>query len=123
MGERLSLGRTALWGVPWDDRISRVHASMIWDGQALIVQQSEAARNSIFFEGNPAQDFQVNPGGSFVIGGTTFTLAAERAFVTVALPQPAEQQSYKVQYLRRHRFRHADERIEILSRLPEVITA
>ena len=122
-GEKILLGRSSLWATPWDDRISRAHVELIWDGETLAVKKIPAARNPVFFRGSESTEFQLPPGEHFVIGGTTFTLAAERALATVALPQPAQQHAFSAQHLRRLRFRHADQRIEILSRLPEVISS
>jgi adenylate cyclase len=122
-GETIVLGRASAWAAPWDDRISRVHVQLVWDGQMLAVCKIPTARNAVFFGGNETTEFRVAPGEHFVIGNTTFTVAAERAFVTVAVQQPAQQQAFTAQYLRRMRFRHADQRIEILSRLPEVMSA
>lgn len=122
-GEAVLLGRNASWSVPWDDRISRRHAELLWDGEKLTVRKLPDARNPLFVNGAERDEFVLIPGNHFVIGGTTFTLAADRAFVTVAVPQPSQQQAFSAQYLRRMRFRHADQRIEILSRLPEVMSA
>ena len=61
-------------------------------------------------------------GEHFVIGETTFTLVDDQINVSLDLPQPLREQSFSPQYLKRVRYRNADERIEILSRLPEVIS-
>ena len=123
LNETVVLGRSSAWAASWDDRISRAHAELVWDGKDLTIRKLPAARNPVFVAGEEATEFRICSGSHFVIGGTTFTLVAERAFVTVALPQPAEQQAFSAQYLRRMRFRHADQRIEILARLPEVMSA
>lgn len=123
LGEPIVLGRASGWAAPWDDRISRAHAELTWNGRELFVRKLPEARNEIFVDGKEVPETRITPGMTFVIGSTSFMLADERAFVTVALPHPAEQQTFSAQYLRRMRFRHADQRIEILSRLPEVMTA
>jgi adenylate cyclase len=119
----LFLGRTAQWPTPWDEHVSRVHAEVVWSGEALKVTKIPSAKNEIFLGGAANQQFSILPGEHFVIGGTSFTLASERAFVTLEMPKPTRQQAYSSQYLRQMRFRHADQRIEILSRLPEVVSA
>jgi adenylate cyclase len=120
--EPIVLGRTSLWSVAWDDRISRKHATLDWNGTSLTVRALSNARNPMFFHGQTSSEFQVLPNEHFVIGGTTFTLIDQRAPISIELPQPAHQQSFSTQYLRHTQFRHADERIEILSRLPELIS-
>jgi len=122
-GERVVLGRApGPWAVPWDPRVSRLHAEVLWSGDALTVRQMPDVRNPIFFHGQEAAEFTLRPGEHFVIGRTTFTLADQRVDVRGDDPQPAQQQSYSAQYLKEIRFRNPDYRIEVLSRLPEVIS-
>lgn len=122
-GEPIVLGRSAVaWAVPWDQRISRRHAELTWTGDRLSVVQMPGVRNPIFFQGKEAERFVLRPGEHFVIGHTTFTLATQRASITVDDPQPVQQQSYSSQYLKQVRFRNPDYRIEVLSRLPEAIS-
>ncbi len=42
--------------------------------------------------------------------------------VTTDAPEPVQQQSFSAQYLKGVRFRNPDHRIEVLSRLPDVIS-
>ena len=58
-----------------------------------------------------------------MIGDTTFTLTDERATVTLEAPQPVTERTFSAQYLKDLRFRDADERIEVLSRIPEIISS
>ncbi len=122
-GERLVLGRTAgLWAVPWDQHVSRQHAELLWSGGALEVRQLPAVRNPIYVEGKEAGRFTIRPGEHFVIGQTTFTVVDQRVSVAGDAPQPVQQQSFSSQYLKQLRFRNPDHRIEVLSRLPDVIS-
>lgn len=121
--EWVVLGRTAAWAVPWDDRISRNHAELLWDGTKLLVRRASSARNPLFFRGNEVSEATLMPGDQFVIGSTRFTVATDQALVTLAAPAPAEQQAFSSQHLRALRFRHADQRIDTLSRLPEVLSS
>lgn len=109
------------WSTPWDDRISREHVQVCWDGKQLSVKQLATARNPVFSQGRLVQQFQLSPGGHFVIGNTTFTLASDQLRVTLDAPKPDREQAFSAAELRRIAFRNANERIEILSRLPEVI--
>lgn len=117
------LGRGAGgWATPWDEHISRQHAEIAWDGQRLRVKQLPAARNPIFFKGRQTPAFDIQPGEHFVIGETTFTLSDERVQVTLDVPQPTQQQTFSSQYLQRVQFRHGDVHIDVLSRMPEMIS-
>jgi adenylate cyclase len=122
-GKPTILGRSGQgWTAPWDDRISRQHAQIVWDGERLDVQRLPKARNAIFYKGRQHSQFQLLPGEHFVIGGTTFTLADERVNISVDAPQPVQQQTYTSQYLQKIQFRHAEAHIDVLSRMPEVIS-
>ena len=122
VGKAVTVGRESGWATPWDGRISRQHAQVVWDGQKVVVKQLSEARNPIFFGGRSASEFAMRPGDHFVIGTTTFTVLDEPVNVSIDLRQPMREQTFSPQYLRKLRFRDADQRIEILSRLPEVIS-
>jgi adenylate cyclase len=118
------LGRTATgWSVAWDQGISRRHAELTWDGDHLRVQQVSEARNPIFFRGAEADTFELGPGEHFVIGQTTFTLVDQQINVSLEVPDPLREQTFHSRDLQRMRFRNADARIDVIMRLPEVISA
>jgi len=121
-GVRVALGRHAgTWSTPWDDRISRRHVIIVYEGGRLHVEVMEAARNPAFYRGHKSDQFSLQPGEHFVIGQTTFTLVDEQVHVSLDLPQPAGERTFTVEELRRQPFREADKRIDVLSRLPEAI--
>lgn len=121
-GATVVIGRAAgAWSVPWDDRISRRHAELTWDGASLGVRTLPAARNPVFFRGREEFRFGLKPGEHFVIGRTRFNLVAEPEATGVDTPIPVEEQTFTAQYLQELRFRNPDHRIEVLSRLPKVI--
>jgi adenylate cyclase len=122
-GRPIVLGRSAAgWSTAWDDRVSRDHAQICWNGSRLRVDRLPSARNPIFVRGQPATGFDLEPGEHFVIGQTTFTLADERVNVSLDMPQPAQEQAFSSRYLQEIQFRHADAHIDVLSRLPAVIS-
>jgi adenylate cyclase len=122
-GQAVVVGRAAgIWAVPWDHQVSRRHVRVLWDGERLDVARLPDARNPVFHEGREEINFRVAPGENFVIGQTTFTLADQRANVTTDAPEPLRQQSFSAEYLRLIQFRNPDHRLEVLSRLPEVIS-
>jgi adenylate cyclase len=118
----LVLGRDAPpWSIPWDDRISRKHCDVTYSGGRLSISKLPAARNPIFFHGKALDAFSLAPGENFVIGNTMFTLVEERVLVARDTPRPVTEQTFTADYLRQLQFRHADRRIDALSRLPEII--
>lgn len=122
-GQTYVLGREAgSWSAPWDKRISRRHAEICWRGQCLEVRRLPAARNPIFVWGGECDRFTIEPGEHFVIGETTFTLAAEGIQISLELPRPAAEQTFSADQLKQLRFRNADQRIDVLSRIPEIIS-
>lgn len=122
VGQPLVLGREAgTWAVPWDAQVSRKHAELVWLHGKLDVRRLPTGRNPIFVQGREADHFEVLPGQHFVIGGTTFTVANDQAGATMALPQPVEERAFSSQELKQLRFRNADDRFDVLNRLPDVI--
>jgi adenylate cyclase len=121
-GERFILGRTSQpWEVPWDALLSRQHAELCWSDDALRVKRLPSGRNPLFYRGREADEFKVEPGEHFVIGDTRFTLVVDAAAIAQEVAMPLQEQSFSAQYLRGVRFHNADHRMEVLSRLPEVI--
>jgi len=121
--ETLVLGRAAgVWAAPWDAHISRQHAEVVLRGDRLEITRLASARNPVFFQGQESDRFTVRPGEHFVIGNTTFTLVDQRVAVAANDPQLLRQQAYSSKYLKKLPFRNPDRRIEVLSRLPRVIS-
>ena len=110
------------WSTPWDDRISRRHVQIVWQEGRLHVTVLPEARNPVFHRGRKSDDFEMRPGDHFVIGGTTFTLADERVNVSLDVPLPANERTFSAEELRHKPYRQADQRIEVLSRLPDIIS-
>jgi adenylate cyclase len=122
-GETIVLGRLGgVWAVPWDRQVSHRHASLLWNGTVLEVVRLPDARNPLFLRGMETERCRIEPGEHFVIGQTTFTLADQQVNVTADAPAPVQQQSFSSQYLKEVHFRNPDHRIEVLSRLPDVIS-
>jgi adenylate cyclase len=122
-GDAVTLGRTTgHWAVTWDPLISRRHVEVVWEDGQLTVGLLPEARNPLFFRGRSCDQARLQPGEHFVIGDTSFTLTVQRADVVVDAPMPIQQQAFSSQYLKEIAFRNPDHRLEILSRLPEVIS-
>jgi adenylate cyclase len=122
-GERFVLGRQVeVWNVPWDEHISRRHVELCWQNGALEVTRLESARNPIFVAGKEGRHFSIRPGEHFVIGDTTFTLSNEAVAEAAEALEPVKEQTFSAQDMRKVRFHNADHRIDVLTRLPEVIS-
>jgi adenylate cyclase len=96
----------------WDRTISRFHAHLRWFAGLLHVRRrKEKTQNEIVYDGREQTEFAIGRGESFLIGRTTFRLPANE---TAAL-------------VRRHSdlwrlpFVNADQRLEALSELPELL--
>lgn len=94
---RLGRAPKSGWAVPWDLRISREHADLVPEGEALRVRRLATARNAIYLRGEPMDEFIIGPGEDFRIGQTVFRLAAvspgqaeARRPSSVSLPPPAD---------------------------------
>lgn len=114
----------AQWAVPWDKQISRPHATLHWQGDALLVRRrmEPPTTNRIYYEGKPVDEFRVGVGGKFVIGKTTFTvLEAESATIAIDPPTPLAEMTCSSEELRQVRYVDPNERIEVLMDLPAVI--
>lgn len=121
--ESLILGRGQPgWSAPWEPHLSRAHAELRYSSGLLHVRQLPTARNAIYFEGGESREFDVPTGAQFVIGQTTFRLVDDLVTISAHLPAPVDEQTFTTQYLRRIRYRNPDQRIEVLSRLIDVIS-
>lgn len=117
------LGREAgIYSTPWDPQVSRRHVTARWTEGRLHVEKCPDARNPVFHGGHPDDSFSVGPGEHFVIGQTTFTVVSGTVKWLADLNRPVEEQTFSSQALERVRFHNADQRIEVLSRLPDIIS-
>jgi adenylate cyclase len=115
--ECLILGRdTEPWAVPWDPFISRRHAELIWRNGRLEVRRLANVRNPIFCGGEEANQLRLKPGESFVIGQTRFTLV-----IDPDQQQVLAERTVSARELQILPFRNASYRLDVLSRLPDVI--
>ncbi|MEX2176062.1 MAG: adenylate/guanylate cyclase domain-containing protein [Pirellulaceae bacterium] len=122
-GAKQVIGRAAgAWATPWDERISRRHVELVWNEGRLHVSLFAEARNPVFYRGHKADQFSLRPGDHFVIGQTTFSLVEERAHASLDHPRPADERTFAIEELRSAPFRHADQRIDVLGRLPDIIS-
>ena len=129
----LVIGRSdADWNVPWDPMISRAHVRLIPQADGRIeIMAVPSARNPVYHQGRHAVRFVLVPGDHFVIGKTTFTLAAATSNRSPErLRDPAGDDGMDVTEnvfdhvaLRRKHFRDVNARIDVLTRLPDLIAS
>ena len=119
----IEVGRRAThgWSVDWDEQISRRHVAITLANNRLRLQALATAKNPVFVDGKQVVDTTILPGQHFVIGQTTFTLSDSAAFASMNQPIPVTEQRFSADYLRNLRYRDADKRIDVLSRLPDLI--
>ncbi len=133
-GEVVRIGRAPKqgWPIPWDMQISREHADLSWKGQHLSVACLPTARNPIVHRNQCVTNLLVAPGDSFQIGQTTFHLA-DSSSVKVQSPSGVqvdfdtevgmvlEERAYSPEDLNRVAFRNAEQQLEVLTKLPQLI--
>lgn len=120
-GEIIRIGRAPRsgWAVPWDALISREHAEVQMVSGQLRVRRLDASRNSIYFQEAESTDFLVTAGEQFRIGRTVFQLVATD--LESDSKSPASERSFHSDELRKVAFQNADQRLEVLSKLPRAI--
>jgi adenylate cyclase len=123
------LGRaTDAWNAPWEPHLSRRHVELVAKADRVRVRRLTTAANPIFHAGKQADTFDLLPGGSFVVGSTTFTLA-DSSTRPYSPPSPGEgshlveTRTVAPRELDRIAFRDAPHRLDVLSRLPVVISS
>ena len=127
------IGRAAPNGIPWDLQISRKHAELCWDGEQLRATCLAAARNPMIYHGETTREVILQPGETFTIGETEFQLAElndqppdDGDTVPMPVPKPAGpmqgQHTYSELELRQFAFRDKEQQLELLSRLPGMIS-
>jgi adenylate cyclase len=107
--------------VPWESYLSRRHAQLTLLGGSLRVEQLPGARNPMFVEGTPREQFTLRCGEQFVVGRTAFHFVEAAVEPTPDSLRPLEEYTFTRQQLQQVQFGDADRRMEMLSRLPEVI--
>ena len=109
------------WALPGEPRLSRVHAEIRRRGDRVEVKRLDGARNPLFFRGEPRDFFEVGLDDRFVVGRTTIRLVENRFELASDEPEAAEVMGFTLDEVRRAPFRDADQRLEVLSELPNVI--
>ena len=79
------LGRTERcdWEAPWDETISRRHASLTWKDNKLHVVRLPESKNPIYVGGKEVSAFVIGAGESFTIGTTRFSVEDTEASISL----------------------------------------
>ena len=121
--QSIELGRgEQAWGVNWDTRISRQHATLQWKEGRLLVEIIPGASNPIFYQGVEEDRFEIELGEHFVIGETTFAVADSHLEATLQDVEPAVERIFSAGDLQELPFGDPQQRIDILGQLPEIIS-
>jgi len=121
--QSIELGRgDQAWGVNWDTRISRQHATLQWKEGRLLVEIIPGASNPIFYQGVEEDRFEIELGEHFVIGETTFAVADSHLEATLQDIEPAVERIFSAGDLQELPFGDPQQRIDILGQLPEIIS-
>jgi adenylate cyclase len=107
--------------VGWDDLISRRHVEVRCHKGILHVQKLAAATNPVFYRGRDCNQFSLSTGEHFVIGSTSFFWAESDSHISIRGTPAVTEQTFPLAELQRVRFGNADQRIDALSRLPEMV--
>jgi len=121
-GARCVIGRadTAELVVPWDMLMSHNHAQLEVRQGHVQLTRLPAARNPLFYGGEAVDICRIEIGEHFVIGTTSFHLVEAEAEGSTGA-QPVEEVAFNPQELRKIRYQDPENRIEVLTHLPEVI--
>lgn len=106
---------------PWEPFLSQRHAELTTNGQAVQVACLSSAKNPLFHHGEPTRTLTLQRGDQFVVGETVFHLVEAAVEPTPDVNRPMEELTFSRQQLEQVRFADADRRMEVLSRLPELI--
>lgn len=122
-GELIRLGRAPRsgWSVPWDLLISREHCELELNNGLLSVRRLESARNPVYLDEVDTREFSIIPGQGFRIGQTIFQLVSVEVSDGLSGSR-IEEQSFAPEVLKRFKFHNAEQRLEVLTKLPDAIS-
>jgi adenylate cyclase len=108
--------------MPWERFLSAKHIELIWQQGELRGRKLPGARNPVFMAGRPVETFVVRPGDHFVVGETIVTVIQEEHRAIETAPEPLQTRAYAAEELLRIRFSDAPHKLDVLTRLPKVIS-
>jgi adenylate cyclase len=122
-GERVVLGRASnTWQVPWERFLSAEHVELVWQADTLKGRKLPGARNPIYLAGRPVEEFELRPGDYFVVGETIVIVTQDEKRPVDQAPEPFQMRAFAAEELLRIRFDDAPHKLDVLTRLPNVIS-
>lgn len=123
-GTTAILGRSAAadFCIPWDAQISARHGSLLLQDGRLELRRLPEATNPLFFQGQPVESCEVPVGRHFVAGQTVFRLQRIDTDSGSSGERPIEEIAFTQQHLQQIRYQDPENRLDVLTNLPDVIT-
>jgi adenylate cyclase len=122
-GERVVLGRAPnTWQIPWERFLSGEHVELVWQAGVLKGRKLPGARNPIYLAGRSVEEFELRLGDHFVVGETIVTVTPDDKQAIEQAPEPLQMRAFAAEELLRIRFGDAPHKLDVLTRLPKVIS-
>jgi adenylate cyclase len=107
--------------ISWDRQISTRHAEFTLRDGLLHVRLLPESTNPLYFQGKSEEACEVLPGRHFVLGQTAFRLLRVEGDSTSGGERPVQEVAFTQQQLQQIRYQDPENRLEVLTHLPEVI--
>ncbi|HTN05007.1 MAG TPA: FHA domain-containing protein [Planctomycetaceae bacterium] len=122
-GRTMVIGRgaDADWPVPWDNQISRRHVELRQELDEVYVSRLIGSRNPLFVSGAEVETARLRVGQHLVLGETVITFAKAESEAAAQPQATVEVVAFTARELRKVRYQDPENRIEVLTHLPEVI--
>ena len=122
-GKTVTIGRAEdCWQVDWDSQVSRKHCDLTANGDSLVISMRSEASNPVFVNGEAIESTAVvSLTERFVIGQTSFHFVGDEILATINQDPPFIEQTFLVHDLHKLAFSDPSQRIELLSRLPDLM--
>lgn len=128
-GHSLVVGRAATCDIPLldDPLVSRRHLVLVPQSDHVVARRASDSKNPLFFEGKEVDSCRIEIGQHIVVGSTLLQIVSgvsgrSSSGLTPSADDPAVAQvNFSSQSLKKVRYPDAENRIEVLTHLPEVI--
>lgn len=123
VGTKATIGRGSAsdLAVPWDAQVSAKHVELTLQNGWLDVRRLPEATNPVYFQGQPVEACEVPVGRHFVLGETLFRLSHLVGDAGSSGEKPVEEVAFTHEQLKQIRYQDPENRLEVLTQLPEVI--
>jgi adenylate cyclase len=108
--------------MPWERFLSAEHVELVWQADTLKGRKLPGAQNPIYLAGRPVEEFKIRPGDYFVVGETIVIVIPDEKRPVEQAPEPLQMRAFAAEELLRIRFGDAPHKLDVLTRLPNVIS-